>query len=197
MAENNTILVVAVLAVIASLAAAGFSYYSLSNGGVSGFLSNTDAGTASLTVNEVLEIQFTDSTVDWGAGRVDTNNSIATLDTAAGTVENGSWAPESTGLTLENSGNEKADIDLASTDVDAAGFIGGTGASYMWKTDGTNCDSGAIDDYTEISTNAAACVGLNFVAGSNTMRADIKLVIPYDATNGAKSDTITATATKT
>jgi hypothetical protein len=195
MAENNTILVVAVLAVIASLAAAGFSYYSLSNGGVSGFASNTDSGTAQLSVTDVVEIEFTDSLIDWGAGRVDTNKTSATLDTAAGTVVQGSWTPETTGLTLENKGNVQVNVTLSSAKV-ASVFIGGSSPSFKLKATSANCAATPLSSYTEVGAGATPiCGGFNFVTGSNTLKVDAQVVVPKDAVVGAKTDTLTAVAT--
>jgi hypothetical protein len=204
MAENNTVLVVAVLAVIASLAAAGFSYYSLSKGpGVSGFASS-DTGTASLSVQTLTEINFIDDTVNWGnldflAGKI-----RAVLDTSTGGVGVQNATPttvETTGLVLENDGNADASITLAAG-KSAANFIGGTGPVYNWTVSSAGardgCDSAnrTLANSTATATgDTAACANLRFADSGDQMRVDFWLVVPYDTTRDAKSDTITAKAT--
>ena len=204
MAENNTVLVVAVLAVIASLAAAGFSYYSLSAApGVSGFASSS-AGTASLSVQSLTEINFVDSAIAWGTVSFNASATSVTLDSVDGSVLNGhASTPDNTGLVLENDGNDVVSVTLAAGSS-AATFIGGTSPSYQWKVSASNggrdgCPSGnrTISSYTNTATSdTAACSGLGFVDSADQMRVDVKLVVPYDAPRTSDSDTITAKATE-
>lgn len=195
MTENDSVLVIAVFAVIASLAAAGFSYYAMSEGPkVSGFLSNTDTGTASLTVESVLEIEFTDDTVAFGSGRVATGQASATLYTN-GTIVNGNWTAESTGLVLENKGNVNASTLTLSATKTAATLLGGTSPQYNWKVSSADsaCTS-AISSYTAVNSSAVACNQFGYLDSADTLRIDFELVVPMDSLKGALSDTITATA---
>ena len=160
MTENNSVMVVAVLAVIASLAAAGFSYYAMSQGPkVSGFLSNTDTGTASLEVTSVMEVEFTDDTISWGSGRVDTGTVRAVLDSSDGSKVNGTaWASESSGLILENKGNVDVNISLSATKI-AATLIGGTSPTYQWKitnSESSSCAATPVSAYSNANASAFA-----------------------------------------
>ena len=199
MAENDSVLIIAVFAVIASLAAAGFSYYAMNNGPAVVGYATTDTGTASLSVTALTDIEFTDDAIAWGAGSVDAGNASATLYTdAGGSIGNSNWALESTGLTLENKGNVNVSVELSSLKENATAFIGGTSPSYKWLVSSADggCAGGdiKITPYADVNASRLACSNLQFIDATDTMRIDIKVVVPYDA-SGAKSDTITATAT--
>ncbi len=200
MAENNTVLVVAVLAVIASLAAAGFSYYAMSQGPkVLGFATNTDSGVANLTVETAVEIEFSDDAIEWGSGRVAYGQASATLDTSAGSVTNGNWTIENSGLVLDNVGNVNVSVDLAAVKT-AAVFLGGTSPDYDWKVSETaggeagTCTGMYVTGYENTNSSARICDKMGYLTGANELRIDIKLVVPYDSNRGYLSDTITATA---
>ncbi len=207
MAENNTIMIVTVLAVIASLAAAGFSYYSFSHGPrISGFAS-TDTGTLSFTVLTEADIEFTDDTISWGSGRVDIDTVRAVLDTDAGTVTNGTWTPESSGFVLQNKGNTNVSMTIK-VDKTPATFIGGAGGggpAYEWlvsdgpsPTDTCAAHSGGIvnaSQYNDTTTDyTKICNDMGYLASANEFNIDIRITIPYDSSLGALSDTITASA---
>ncbi len=197
MSENNTVLVVAVLAVIASLAAAGFSYYSLSSGPrVAGFA--TSVGTANLTVESSLEINFTIFKIEWGSGKVETGKSYATLDTE-GVVFQGNWSAVSQGLLLANIGNVNVSLDL-NAGSSAATFLGGTGPAYEWKV--TDHDVGScVNDtqlgvYLDTTTGPTTfCTQFGYDTAANELDIDINITIPYDSNTGLLQDSITATAT--
>ncbi|MCU0642231.1 MAG: hypothetical protein MUF61_01465 [archaeon] len=189
------------MAVIASLAAAGFSYYSLAGQGpkIVGFATST--GTANLTVDLVANINFTDNVIMWGNGSVDTGMLYAILDTAQGTVGNGSWTPETSGLTLENIGNVNVTLDLK-VGKSAADFIGGTDPAYEWNVSNSDVDSCVadagftLDVYSGTTTSDTnICDYLLYNDASDAVRIDIKLKVPYNSLKGYLVDTITATGT--
>jgi hypothetical protein len=198
MAENNTVLVVAVLAVIASLAAAGFSYYSLSKGpGVSGFASST--GTAGLTVSTETAINFSVAAVDFGSGRVNVGQTSATLETGQAAIQ-GSWSGTKNPLILDNIGNTNVSIDLK-TSNNASVLLGGTNPSYqiqVTEKDVGACtnQSAAFGSYGDAKTSDTRfCDQLQYAATTNRLQVDVKLVVPQDSLKGALSSTITATGT--
>ncbi len=199
MAEDNLVLAVAVLAVIASLAAAGFSYYSLAGQGpkVIGFA--TSEGKANLTVLTVANINFTTAVVMWGAGAVDTGKTFATLDTENNVVD-GNWTQVNTPLTLENIGNVNVSLQLKAG-KSAADFIGGTSPAYTWKVSDAASNTGActgnqITTYTATATSdTATCTSFLVVDTSDAIDIDINITVPYDSKKGLLSDTITATGT--
>ena len=195
MTEDNTVLIIAVLAVIASLAVAGFGYYSISPK-VSGFaLSST--GTMNLTITQTADINFTATNINWGSGIVNATKAGAVLDSDAGTVINGTWTAVSTPLVLENIGNVNVTLTLNSSL--AAQFIG-AGASYKLKiadkTGNSNaCLTNGFSSYLEVSgTNQNACSDFGFLDSRDEIEIDVRLYIPYNVSTGTKGAMITATA---
>jgi len=199
MTEDNTVLIIAVLAVIASLAAAGFSYYSISQGPkIAGFaLSST--GTTNLTIASTADINFTATNINWGSGIVNATKAGAVLDSDAGTVINGTWTAVSTPLVLENIGNVNVTLTLNSSL--AAQFIG-AGASYKLKIADKASNTGAcggtngFSSYTDVSgTNQNACSDFGYIDNRDEIEIDVQLYIPYNVSTGAKGAILTATAT--
>ncbi|MCX8158968.1 MAG: hypothetical protein N3D20_01605 [Candidatus Pacearchaeota archaeon] len=199
MAEENSVMVVAVLAVIASLAAAGISYYSAISV-VPKIVGYQVYGSTNLTVESFAMINFTDSSVNWGSGKVNIGKTKAYLDTRSGTVTDGNWTAETTGLMLENLGNVNVTLNLSAGKT-AAQFIGGTNPAYKWwirdnetgscinVTGPSNGFGGWADPST---TSITICNPLRFLIASNEIRIDFNVTVPEDATKGARSDTITA-----
>jgi len=200
MAEDNSVMVVAILAVIASLAAAGISYYSAISvvPKISAYASSS--GTANLSVESLAVINFSDANINWGSGKVDIGKTHAYLDTRSGTVTNGNWTPD-TGLVLDNIGNVNVSLALK-VGKTAAQFLGGTSPAYKWLVRNADTEPGAcvnvtaLDVFTDTTTSDTTfCNPLQFYEGNNTIRIDINLSVPYDSHKGALSDVVTATGT--
>ena len=49
-----------------------------------------------------ISINFTNSSLNWGSGRVDGGQTEAYLDSYSGTVTNGNWTAVNGGLVIEN-----------------------------------------------------------------------------------------------
>jgi len=97
---------------------------------VTGFA--TQVGIVNVNVSENLSVSYTGSTVAWGSGQVEEGEDFATLDTSAGTVSGGTWAPVLEGFVVKNEGNLNASVWLvAGKDADV--FIGGSGPSYQFS----------------------------------------------------------------
>ena len=204
MADDNLILAVAVIAVIASLAAAGFSYYSVVSQGprIVGYASESSTGTANLTVETAVEINFSVNVIDWGSGKVDTGETNAVID-SENTVVRGNWTANNVGLILDNIGNINVSLELKSG-KDASEFIGGTSPEYKWKVtdkDAGSCinatgpDSGWGEYATVSKVDVNFCNPFGYQSSANAVRVNINLTIPYNSKVGALSDTLTATAT--
>lgn len=203
MTENSNLMVIAVLAVIASLAAAGFSYYATVNQSKITGYGTTSTGTTQLSVTSSVDINFSVASVNFGSGKVNTSALYAVLQTGT-TVINGTWAGTQPALVLDNIGNVNVTINIKAAS-DNATFIGGTNASAQLNV--TEKDVGACltadrtTDYTlyrEFNTTDPGtrfCNKLQYIAGKNRLQVDIKLQIPYNSLTGALSNTLTATAT--
>lgn len=206
MDEDKLILVVAVIAVVISIFAAGVTYLSVAS--FSSKISGLATGEANLTVESIAQINFSRSTVNWGSGTVDSAQTKAYLDTTMGTVVNGNWTAR-TGLVLENVGNNNVSVNLSGTKT-AATLLGGTGPVYQWNVSANESGSnftgscfnitatGAekLGVFVNVNTSATAmyCGILQFVNNADQIRIDFNVTVPNDAQTGATGDVITATA---
>lgn len=200
--SENSLVTLAVIALVVSAVAAGYAYMN-SNGyrqQVTGFAS-TDTATVNLTVESSADINFTTDNINFQSGRVNSGATNATLYTN-GTVVGGNWTANTAGLILENIGNTNVSIDLASAQGSASAFLGGTNPQYLWnisnnKTGSCDVPYGGYTLSTLVNANSSmrVCQQLLFNNSKDTLRIDVELVIPSDSKTGALSDTITATAT--
>jgi len=159
------------------------------------------SGSVNITIMSNTNINFSISGIDFGSGQVSAGNSSATID-SIGSVVGGNWTPVSDGFRLENVGNVNVSLNLK-TGKDASGLIGGTNASYQYNVterESGSCSLGAITlgEWNNVNTSGIGtkiCDVFPFSPGYDEIDVDIKLVIPPDATAGAQSDIVTATAT--
>ena len=159
-------------------------------------------GTANLTVEARIEVNFTTNILNWASGSVTSGKSQAVL-ASNGTVTNGNWTTVSSGLILENIGNKNVSL-IFSAGKQASTFVGGTSPSYQWNftnSGPSSCTFNVTTDtavYYEINgTNRQVCNFFEFTDARDTLRVDMMLIIPSDAnqTGSAIGDIITATAT--
>jgi hypothetical protein len=206
MNSNSLLLSVAVIAVFVSFAGAGFTYYTVNeykNTWLTGFA--TQAGDVNLTVEAAALINFTIDSIDWGSGQVDAGQDIATLNTCCGgSVVDGNWTTVSDGFQVRNIGNVNLTLNLR-TGLDAAGFIGGAaGGGPVYQYNVTNVKAGSctapgtftLGTFNNVNTTSPGtlvCDNFQFADASDTIRIDIRLVVPSDSRTGALSDTMTAT----
>lgn len=218
MNADRVILVIAALAAFSALLSAGFTYYSISafrDSMFTGFASQTNA-TINLTVNSVLSVNFTNNTINWGAGYVNPGATYANLTTGAGdtiTAQFGTWtivgANGSGGFVVENIGNLNASLHIL-TYKTAAQLLGGTSPHYQFNV--TNIEASSCLNYSggttalgstglqqlgvfnETNTTApgtSICGLFPYRDSSDTIRIDMRLTVPYDSLNGSLSDIVT------
>jgi hypothetical protein len=207
MKTDNFLLIVAVIAVAISVLGAGLTYNYLTSfrNKLTGFA--TDTGTVNLSVESTVAINFTTDIINWGSGQVNAGQANATLNTAGGAtnVTNGNWTGNTAGFILRNIGNKNATVNL-SFGTDAAGLLGGTSPKYEFNvTDQagfTSCfnSTGGTGNLgylglfqTANTTVSVICSSFPYTDTNDTLRIDIKVIIPSDSKTGALSDTITAT----
>jgi hypothetical protein len=209
MKDNTLLLIVAVVAVSVSLFAAVFTYLSIANLAttITGFQSST--GEANLTVETSATINFTNGSINWGNGKVNFGVAAASLDTEGltGAVVGGNWTAQ-TGLNIENIGNVNVSIKIAAGKTNDT-FIGGNLPVYrlnVTEIESGSClnSTGGTAHLTNINrsivvntttTGTIFCYILPFTDSYDKIRVDINLTVPSDASTGAKTDTLTATAT--
>ena len=161
---------------------------------------DADSGTVTFDIVETVDISFTTSILDWGAGSVNSGEASATLDSNASTVTDGSWTPNGGELILENIGTEDVSLTLNSS-VNASTLIDGSSSSFQWLvTDigAGSCVNNTMTSFTEIDTNiTTVCDVFYATAAKDDLKIDFKLVIPSDTLlDGQRSATITAIATE-
>ena len=161
---------------------------------------DADSGTVTFDIDETVDISFTTSNLDWGAGSVNSGEASATLDSNASTVTGGSWNATGGELILENIGTEDVSLTLNSS-VNASTLIDGSSSSFQWLvTDigAGSCVNNTMTSFTEIDTSiTTVCDAFYATAAKDDLKIDFKLVIPSDTLlEGARSATITAIATE-
>jgi hypothetical protein len=160
----------------------------------------TDTGTANLTIEGAAAINFTTDIVNWGSGAVNTSmGTRAELNTSTNSVFAGTWAPVGQGLILENIGNTNVTLNLNSS-KNATDFIGGSSPSFQWMVSNSKVGSCTTapspSAYAEVTMGGvSACPIFQWINTADTLEIDLRLVVPSDATSGAKGTVITATAT--
>ncbi|MEK6927539.1 MAG: hypothetical protein AABX11_03840 [Nanoarchaeota archaeon] len=159
----------------------------------------TAEGTLNVTIETTTSLNFTVNLVNFGSGSVALGHSNATLDTL-GNVIDGNWTPVTDGFTLENIGNTNLSVYIKS-DSDADIFLGGTNPAYYYMMSNlelNSCSNESLpfSSWTSVNTTGygdKVCNEFQPVLTNNSLRLDLKLVIPSDALLGERTDTFTAT----
>ena len=225
--SNKTIFALLVATVVISL---GGTYYismsavnnklgSLGFAPITGFALIPNA-TATVTVELFSSIKFTDSSVAFGSGNVNTTGgftkcALSTVYTPRGCV---SFNDVTDGFTIENDGNSNLSVELRSN-VTAAQFIGGSSPLFLWNVTvneagscvnssgprsavnpntSTNCATHDVcgADFESVSTsNKNICPSLLFTDSSDTLDIDINITMSQDAPTGAKIAGLIVTGT--
>ncbi len=211
MKSDNILLIVAVIAVVISIIGTAITYNYLTSfrNKLTGFATST--GTVNLSVESAASINFTTSNINWGSGRVNAGQNNATLNTAGGAnnVTNGNWTGNTAGFVVENIGNVNVTFDLK-TGKTAAQLVGGSaGGGPQYQYNVTNQEVGSCRNSTGGTTlkiNLGTFYNVNttdpgtricdifpYDSNNDTIRIDVRLVIPSDSLTGTLSDTFTVT----
>jgi hypothetical protein len=188
--SNNFLALLVVVAIVVVLA--GF----MMPAKITGNAGNT--GTLAGTLGETTAINFTNDTINFGTIQVPGLAPSCQVDTESNSNCTGDTAPAN-GFVVENTGNKDVSLQLA-TGKNAADLLGGTTPSYQWKVSDVAAGSctGAANAYVNVnktSPGTVICSNFSAYSGRDDINIDVLLVVPSDATPGAKTDTFTATAT--
>ena len=117
-------------------------------------------------------------------------------------VSNGNWTGNTAGLVVENIGNVNVTFNLR-TFKNATNFTGGTaGAGPQYLFNVTEVESGSCTDqnitfgfYYDVNTSdpGTKVCGSFTALDTDSMRIDVRVVIPSDSMTGELTDTFTAT----
>ena len=174
--------------------------------GITGFATSPNA-TATLNISSTTSIKFTNAVIDWSNGTVNTSGgntqcNVTTSgygETYTGCIGFASTQPGD--FTLENDGNQNADIDINLTQT-PTNWIGGTNANTYVKvqagsedgcTGGTYLNGGA--ETAIAGAQLAACTNMSYQDSNDIINISVKAQIPSDATTGVKTVDLVAYAT--
>lgn len=168
------------------------NFYPITGRGVS------DSGNVSIELSSETAIRVYYH-INFGNGRVNATADSAILDSATGSVKNGTWSFSSQFLRVENDGTVNISVNVTS-DKNVGSFIGGTNPTFKIK--GVATEAGACGDlnttYFDISnTNKTICPLLTFGTSVNEFNVSARLEIPSDASSTVKTSTLTFTAIAT
>ncbi len=171
--SNKTLAVLLILTIVVSL---GGTFISLSiinsilkgpqGSGVTGFALTPNA-TTTLTVDYYSSITFTQASIAFGSGSVNTTggytnctlSSVSNWDNTPGCID---FTQVSTGFTIQNDGNTNLTVELASN-VSAFEFIGSDGATFLWnvtlKEAGSCVNSSANGNGAVFPNTSSDCLG--------------------------------------
>lgn len=203
--KNNSqaLMLLTVFAVVISMVGAGLTYYTVNqykNTWFTGFA--LQSGDINLTVQTAALINFTTDSINWGSGMVNAGQTSATLNTCCGGINtSGNWTKVTQGFVVENLGNVNLTLNLKTADT-AATLLGGTSPDYEYNVTNVEANScngstgftlGTFYDVNTTGSGTKVCDLFTSASTRDTIRIDIKLVVPSDSLTGALSDTMTAT----
>ncbi len=203
---NNTIVILANIVVILSLASIFINIYKVPE--FKKKMTGYALGYVNLTVNTQITLNVTNENVNFSAGTMTggvTNATLTTHGANAATITNGNWSTTAQALAIANIGNLNCSITLAGTKTSAS-FFGGNAGDRMYQWNVSNKDANSCGNWSanitaknvfaDVNTSTTTfCDKLDFNVARNEMFIDFKLVVPYDANlTGAQSDIITISA---
>lgn len=201
--NDKLLMTFAIVAAVVSVIGAGMTYVSLGSYEeilLTGLV--TDTARLNLSVTSNAAINFTTRNISFGTGYVNAGSLAGKLDTTATANENVTGFDQvSNGFVLENIGNVNVSLNL-SFGKDAASFLGGTSPSYRFNVTNVEASSctvateyGTLGSWATASTTMVdVCNVFMRDSGSDTVRIDIELILPYNSNKNELSDILTATA---
>jgi len=159
----------------------------------------TSISRVNLTVSSKVQINFTTNNISFGFGSITSGNN-ATIDTL-GNVINGNWTPVFQGFEIENSGNVNVSLQLK-TDKNASQFLGGASPGFRYNV--TNIEAGSCNSTINLSQwydvnitgdGTMICDLFEYNNNRDSIRVDVRLIIPSDSSTGILQSTFTATGT--
>jgi len=200
MKATNVLMIVAVFAVALAVFNLAITMNKVSDiERLTGFA--TDTGDVNLTVESNAEVNFTANGIDWGTGYVADGSTEAYLNTNGTNVGSTNWDVVSTGLILENTGNENVTLNFTSS-ADAATFIGPSAEFKINVSENEtgSCFTGLVygGTYNDINDSLGLqyCTNFGYEAGRDSIYLDVLVKIPSEGiTTESKGAVITATAT--
>jgi len=206
---NNVLFIFAVLLIIFSFVYLFFGLIKFDNlRETTGFVTSSYVN---ISIDPRLEINMTQSIVNWGSGTIDAgenNSTLYTNNTNSGVVERGNWSGENAkAFIIENVGSVNCSLFLLSgkNAEDLFNSASNSHQKYKWKVNDNETNSclnatglsGGWKGWADVNTTGSGtkiCNSLSFRDGSDKIYINVLLTIPYDAQNkGNINDSITVT----
>jgi len=202
--SNKTLAALLVVSVLVSLFGTFFALNKIQQVTVIGAATTNDTGIATLEINTTASIIFSRDTINWGSGYVNASGyTNCTMDTtgglSAGCVD---FTQVTEGLVIENDGNMNFTYIYLNSDKNATEFIGGDSsiAEFQWiiseNETGSCSQIYQNDTWYDVDTTtpgAKICDNFNFLNNKDSIKVDLRVVVPYDAPQGTKTATLTVT----
>ena len=208
--SNRTLALFLAFAVIISIGGTFLSLNKLNSlGKQSTNYATTSTGTALLNITTQASIRFVVNILDFGAGYVNTSGGYTNCTmyvndsvniNKVGCINFNSVTPYGS-FFLENDGSLYVNLTL-NCSANSTNFIGGNYSVAKFQYAVSNNESGSCSgvlsnygwtDADKIDVNI--CGNLSYISSQNSLRLGVKVVIPYDAYNGSRTATFTATGT--
>jgi len=204
--SNKTLALLLVAAIVVSIGGTLISLNNV-NQGITGHVTSNATGTTSVNVGAVTTLRFDISSVDFGAGSVNTsggfNNCTMWINGTTTITQTGCTGFNTTNINgafvIENAGTTYLNVTL-NCSKNASTFIGGTSPAFQFVISNNNtgsCVSGI--NYTGWTDAAISpvniCTNLTPSKPNSTMLIGVQVRIPQDSLTGSQSAIFTAQGT--
>ena len=205
--SNKSLAVLLMFSIIVSLFGTLITLTKISPNPTGYGVTDTSSGTVNYSVASNVDINFTNSIIDFGVGYVGTGYSNCTLVTNSTnqSIDCAGFHNVTTGFLIENIGNKLAEINLSFTDG-ATTFIHGSGSRFMFAVNNESEPGSCVTEipntydlynFTDITAyaNYTICSKFNFTPSEDLLEIDVKLIIS-EAASGDHETTIRASASE-
>lgn len=185
--SDKALVTLVIVAVVVSIACTWVSLSKLRTIEITG-LATEVTGTVNVSAGIAADISLPVSTVNFGTMQMDQTNDTTDDNPAP--------------FNVSNDGNVCVNITIYRDTTNwFTGTVHGGNASntndtmYQVECPGSNCQSGTVTSWTNITTSAVkAIAGLNWTSGNDTTQVEVKIHVPSDETPGAKGTVVTFSA---
>jgi hypothetical protein len=195
------------VAIVISLGGTLISLQRLHQLGFTGMTLYNTTGTTNFSLQSSVSIIFRVSNVNFGTGYVNANGTGCGITTNATTGWNSTGnclggLTNASPFIIENNGNVNVNLSLNAS-ANASVFIGGTVPApvFQWAVSNNGTENasciGVLSDTTWTNVNTTGgpknvCTNFGYVDSNDTIRLDIKVLIPEDASQTTHTATIMA-----
>jgi len=195
---DRTLAIFLVIAIVISLGGTIVSLQRLHQLGFTGMTLYNTTGTTNFSLQPSVSIIFRTSLVNFGTGYVNANGTgcVITTNATSGWNTTGNCLGGLTNASpfiIENNGNVNVNLSLNAS-ANASTFVTGSVPTplFQWAVSNneTNSCYGTLNDTTWTNVNWTGgpknvCTAFNYSDSNDTIRLDIKVLIPEDATQGS------------